>query len=109
MSSKEPRQSDSVMNDKEIRSILISYLQAQGRELRIYQEKSIGSSICDLMVVSDVITGFEIKSDRDNYQRLEEQVRTYDRFFDRNYLVVGHTHTASATARVPQHWGILCI
>lgn len=61
------------------------------------------------MVVSDVITGFEIKSDRDNYQRLEEQVRTYDRFFDRNYLVVGHTHAASAAARVPQHWGILCI
>ena len=109
MSSKEPRQSDSVMSDKEIRSILISYLQAQGRELRIYQEKSIGSSICDLMVVSDVITGFEIKSDLDNYQRLEEQVRTYDRFFDRNYLVVGQTHAASATARVPQHWGILCI
>ena len=35
MSSKEPRQSDSVMRDKEIRSILISYLQAQGRELRM--------------------------------------------------------------------------
>ena len=30
------------MKDKDIRKILISYLQAQGQEMRIYQEKSIG-------------------------------------------------------------------
>ena len=44
------------MKDKEIRNILISYLQAQGTELRIYQEKSIGNSVCDLMVVSESLT-----------------------------------------------------
>lgn len=109
MSEKQTKQAVQSMNDREIRNILISYLQAQGKELRIYQEKNIGNAICDLMVVSDHITGFEIKSDRDNYQRLSEQVRIYDRFFDRNYLVVGHTHASSAAERVPQHWGILCI
>ncbi|MBO4219593.1 MAG: sce7726 family protein, partial [Clostridia bacterium] len=97
------------MNDREIRNILIAYLRAQGREMRIYPEKSIGSSICDLMTVTDRLTGYEIKSDRDNYRRLAEQVRTYDRFFDRNYIVVGHSHLASVPDKVPDHWGIILI
>ena len=63
------------MNDKEIRKILVSYLQAQGNEMRIYQEKSIGNSICDLMTVTDRLTGYEIKSDGDNYQRLDAQIK----------------------------------
>ena len=51
------------MQDKEIRKILIEYLKIKHKEYRIYQEKSIGSSICDLMLVTDKLTGFEIKSD----------------------------------------------
>ena len=35
------------MNDKAIRNILIAYLKASNHEIRIYQEKSIGTSICD--------------------------------------------------------------
>ena len=64
--------------------------------IRIYQEKSIGSSICDVMAVTDKLIGYEIKSDLDNYARLEEQVHAYDRFFDENYLVVSQTHSRSA-------------
>lgn len=97
------------MTDKEIRKILIAYLKTQGKEMRIYQEKSIGSSICDLMTVTDMLTGYEIKSDRDNYGRLSEQVRTYDRFFEQNYIVVGRTHIASVSDKIPDHWGIILI
>ena len=50
------------MNDKAIRDILIAYLQATNHEIRIYQEKSIGSSICDVMAVTDKLTGYEIKA-----------------------------------------------
>ncbi len=97
------------MNDKAIRDILIAWLQATNHEIRIYQEKSIGSSICDVMAVTDKLTGYEIKSDLDNYARLEDQARAYDWFFDENYLVVSHSHSRSAESKVPQHWGILCI
>ena len=72
------------MNDKSIREILISWLQATNHEIRIYQEKSIGASICDVMAVTDKLTGYEIKSDQDNYARLQDQVKAYDRFFDEN-------------------------
>lgn len=97
------------MNDKAIRNILIAYLQTTNQEIRIYQEKSIGSSICDVMAVTDKLTGYEIKSDLDNYARLEDQIKAYDRFFDENYLVVSPKHSRSAESKVPHYWGILCI
>ena len=102
------------MKDKEIRRILIAYLGTHPKELcakeiRIYQEKSIGSAICDLMAVTDKLTGYEIKSDCDDYQRLDRQIKAYDRFFDENYIVVSDRHAHSAAEHVPPHWGILRI
>ncbi|MBR3149802.1 MAG: sce7726 family protein [Eubacterium sp.] len=97
------------MKDKQIRKILIEYLKASNSRIRIFQEKSIGSSICDVMTVTDCLTGYEIKSDSDNYQRFESQQNSYDRFFDKNYIVVGESHIKSAENKVPSHWGIVCI
>ena len=97
------------MNDKAIRNILIAYLKASNHEIRFYQEKSIGTSICDVMAVTDSLTGYEIKSDLDNYSRLAGQIKAYDRFFDEYYLVVSKSHCQSAQYHVPNHWGILCI
>ena len=74
------------MQDKEIRKILIEYLMIKHKDYRIYQEKSIGSSICDLMLVTDELLGFEIKSDSDNYDRLSRQITAYNQFFDKNYI-----------------------
>ena len=50
------------MNDQEIRNILISFLKGSNDNMRIYQEKAIGGSICDLMAVTDCLTGYEIKA-----------------------------------------------
>lgn len=97
------------MDDKSIRSILISWLQANYSECRIYQEKSIGDSVCDLMMVTDCLTGFEIKSDLDNYRRLDKQVHSYQQYFDYNYIVVGESHRASVQYSVPSYWGILVV
>ena len=97
------------MTDKEMRSILIEYLAINNREFRIFQEKSIGSSICDLMLVTDRLCGFEIKSDSDNFERIERQVAAYEQFFDENTLVVGGKYLHTAQEKVPESWGILCI
>lgn len=97
------------MDDKAIRGILIEWLQANYPEGRIYQEKSIGESVCDVMLVSDCLTGFEIKSDRDSYRRLPRQVEYYQQYFDYNYLVVGERHGASAGAKIPDNWGIIVV
>lgn len=95
------------MNAQEIKNILIAYLKATSHEIRIYQEKSIGDAVCDLMTVTDCLTGYEIKSDLDNYQRLGHQIRAYDLFFEQNYIVVGGQRLNSAARRVPARWGII--
>ena len=98
------------MNDKEIRSILIEYLKIKYKDYRIYQEKSIGSSICDLMLVTkSILSGFEIKSDTDNYERLTRQINEYEQFFDENYIVVGQSHAKSIENKIPREWGILVV
>lgn len=97
------------MNAQEIKNILIAYLKATSHEIRIYQEKSIGEAVCDLMAVTDCLTGYEIKSDLDNYQRLGRQIKAYDLFFEQNYIVIGGRHLNTAARRLPDHWGIITI
>lgn len=97
------------MNAQEIKNILIAYLKAANHEIRIYQEKSIGNAVCDLMTVTNCLTGYEIKSDLDNYQRLNHQITAYDRFFEKCYIVVGGRHLKSVGQKVPGHWGIITI
>ena len=65
------------MKDKEIRNILIAYVKATCEEVRIYQEKSIGAAVCDVMAATNRLIGYEIKSDADNYQRLDRQITFY--------------------------------
>lgn len=50
------------MKDKDIRKTLISYLQIPDDEIRIYQEKNIGSYICDVIAVTPKLTCLENKS-----------------------------------------------
>ena len=97
------------MDEKRIRDILISFLKVRHDKIRIYQEKNIGKSICDLMAVTDCLMGFEIKSDLDNYSRLETQITQYNSFFNLNYIVVGEKHEKSANYKVPDNWGIIVI
>lgn len=97
------------MKDHEIRKILISMIKAENDNVRIYQEKSIGSSICDVMAVTEQLIGYEIKSDQDNYQRLEQQVKAYDSFFDKNYIVIGKSRKNSVKGHIPDEWGIICV
>ena len=98
------------MNDRQIRNILVAFLKTNYNEMRIYHEKSIGGATCDLMMVTPKsLIGFEIKSDQDNFQRLNSQITYYDKFFTYNYIVVGISHAKTIESKVPEWWGILVI
>lgn len=82
-----------MLYDKEIREPLFDYLEARFGKSRIFEEKIMGKSRADIiMLLESQIVGLEIKSDADTYERLERQVRDYDKYCDVNYIVSGKSH-----------------
>lgn len=97
------------MLDPQIRDKLFFEIETTSPKIRIFEEVIIGESRCDFYAVTDKLTGYEIKSDADSYARLRSQVKSYDKFFDENYLVVGASHRKSAESHSPEYWGIICV
>ena len=96
--------------DKDIREPLFDFLEERYGKVRILEEKTIGNSRADVvMVIPDKIVGIEIKSDADTYTRLERQVADYDLYFDQNIVVVGSTHAGHVAEHVPDYWGIISV
>ncbi|MFC8597182.1 sce7726 family protein [Isoptericola sp. NPDC057191] len=60
----------------------------------------------DVAVVNGALSGFELKSARDNLRRLPNQVAVYSRVLDHATLVVAENHRKSAVAMLPDWWGI---
>ena len=98
------------MYDEDIREELFFFLEEYFGKSRVIEEKVIGKARADcVLVTEDAFIGVEIKSDHDTYQRLSEQVKNYNDFFDYNILVVGTKHAHSAKDHVPSFWGIITV
>lgn len=70
-----------MLKDKDIREPLFDFLEEQYGKTRIIEEKTMGKSRADVvMVLEEELVGIEIKSDADTYARLSRQVKDYDRF-----------------------------
>ncbi len=97
------------MLDKDIREPLFDYLDERYGKVRTIEEKVIKNSRADVIAVVDgELLGFEIKSDNDTYTRLKTQIKDYELFCDRCYIVVGERHT-QVEKHVPEHWGIIVV
>ena len=65
-----------MLYDKDIREPLFDFLEEAYGKLRIIEEKQVGKSRADIvMVLPGLLTGIEIKSDADSYVRLSRQVK----------------------------------
>lgn len=96
--------------DKDIREPLFDFLDETFGKNRILEEKIIGNSRADVvMVTPEAIVGIEIKSDADTYARLKSQVKDYDKYYDLNFVVVGTSHAAHIEEHVPAYWGIITV
>ena len=99
-----------ILYDKDIREPLFEFLEETFGKARILEEKRAGRAVVDVMMITPTILfGIEIKSDADTYTRLSRQVSYYDRFFDRNIVVVGTSHAAHIEEHVPDYWGIITV
>lgn len=61
------------------------------------------------MITEDGIIGFEFKSDKDSLARLSRQIVDYDKYYDKNYLVVGKHFEKKAQENIPDYWGIITV
>lgn len=99
-----------MLYDKDIREPLFEFLEQEYGKARILEEKNMGSSRADVIMVNPhALFGIEIKSDADTYTRLSGQVKDYDKYFDYNYVVVGTSHALSIEDHVPDYWGIITV
>ena len=100
-----------MLYDKDIRLPLFDFLEDNYGDVRILEEKQMGRSRADIVMVGrdNNIYGVEIKSDADTYARLSRQVKDYDKYFDYNIVVVGTSHAYHIEEYVPEYWGIITV
>ena len=101
----------STTHDPEIRLALEAKLvQEHGHEpdSLIRHEMGIcaGRRRIDVALVTDELSGYEIKSDMDTLARLTAQAQAYSSVLDRAILVTAERHLNSALAVLPNWWGI---
>lgn len=99
-------------SDADIRAALKSKLastHSNKNEAVVLEELGVcrGEVRVDVALVSGMIHGYEIKSDRDSLRRLTKQIELYGKVLDRATLVVGERHLEAGIAIIPDWWGVL--
>ena len=102
------------IRDADVRPALRRYLQREqsaNPNMLLIEELGLcqGQARIDLLTVSGVLHGYEIKSNRDRLTRLASQAATYSRVLDRVTLVVCPRHFEAALQLVPKWWGVLLV
>jgi len=68
-----------------------------------------GLAIIDIVVVTRIIHGYELKSDLDSLVRLPAQMEIYNSVLDKVTLVVGYRHLSAARDLLPAWWGLIAM
>lgn len=99
------------MRDGDVRAALHEELRAEHVDAldktRFVDELGLcGEVRVDVAVLNGALSGFELKSERDNLRRLPAQVETYSRVLDYATLVVAENHVKHARDVVRPWWGL---
>lgn len=70
-------------------------------------EFRVGRNIADCVILNGMTTCYEIKTQYDSLERLEEQLRSYCSVFDRVYVVCDEKHLDKVTELAPNEVGII--
>ncbi len=100
------------MRDPEIRNILHLYLSAKNKFIKdtiIVDELNIKNGLAriDVAVINGKIHGYEIKSEVDTLNRLENQMHYYNASLEKISIVVNPKHTDKVIKKIPNWWGII--
>lgn len=96
------------MNENDIRKKLHKFLHNDYN--LIIDEFGVcgGETIIDIVGIKKYeLIGYEIKSAKDNLLRLPQQVCSYNRVFNKLYLVTIEKHLENAIKIIPDWWGVI--
>jgi hypothetical protein len=72
-------------------------------------EFRIGACKADLVILNGTSTVYEVKSERDNLNRLENQISAYRKVFARVNVIAAEEHVCAVSGCVPSDVGILVL
>jgi len=79
------------------------------RTASMLSEFRVGTCKADLAILNGTSTVYEIKSERDNLERLPNQIATYCKVFAKVNIITGECHLDAIRAMVPEEIGILVL
>lgn len=79
------------------------------RTASMLTEFRVGKAKADVVILNGTSTVYEIKSERDNLDRLQHQLASYQEVFDRVNVLTSEEHAAAVEALAPSTVGILVL
>ncbi len=70
-------------------------------------EFRVGECRADMVIFNGTSTAYEIKTERDNFYRLENQLKEYGKVFDKIFLVTTRKIYENVSASLPVHIGVM--
>lgn len=100
------------LKDIDIRTKLLSLMQREHADVNdclVVEELGLcqGTARIDVAVINGSIHGFEIKSEKDDLDRLPGQIEVYAKSLDAVTVVTTQRHLPKVEQSVPPWWGIL--
>lgn len=99
-----------MLDDKTIRSALISMLERKAQKPKLIVEElgvHNGNAIVDVVAVYKALHGFEIKGETDNVSRVAKQSVFYNVSLPKLTLVTTQNHLGWALRNLPEYWGVI--
>jgi hypothetical protein len=95
--------------DPQIRAALMDWLASDDPDAIVFHELPLarGNGRADVVAVNGVISGYEIKSERDSLIRLVGQIENYSGVCEFMTVIVAKRHLRHARTTVPRRWGIV--
>lgn len=75
----------------------------------MFTEFRVGANKADCVIVNDIAICYEIKTDYDNLSRLESQINSYLKIFDKVNIVISEKHLNSVLDISPNEVGIIVL
>lgn len=93
-------------NETTIKSMFINKVLSKSNNHVIVFELNAGNSRVDLCKLNRDSTAFEIKTELDSPDRLEQQMQDYFRTFDRVFLICSENNIHTMITKIPEECGV---